>query len=108
MNYMMKFIKENYYFALLLLVCLSFAWYQFDKLAEEDQYLEIVINEGDTLWELASNYSEGMPRHHWIDQVISLNELSTDQINSGELLRLPIKIKKGSDSRVAELGVEGR
>ncbi|PIC65553.1 hypothetical protein CSV79_00295 [Sporosarcina sp. P13] len=108
MNFMMKFIKENYYFALLLLVCLSFAWYQFDQLAEEDHYMEIVIDEGDTLWGLASSYSDGIPRQHWIDQVRSLNELTSDQINSGELLRLPVKLNKGTDSRVAELGVEGR
>lgn len=106
MNYLTKFMKENYYFAILLLVCLSFAWFQFAQLSEEEQYMEIVIADGDTLWGLASNYSEGIPKQHWIDQVRILNELMSDQIYSGESLRLPIKADKLADSRVADIGEE--
>lgn len=105
MEIMKEFIKNNYYFAVLLAVCVSFAWVQFDKIAVEEQYMEIVINEGDTLWQLASNYSEDIPKTHWIEQVRSLNELPTDQIVSGELLRVPVKISKQEDIRVAEMGV---
>ena len=108
MEYIKEFIKNNYYFAVLLAVCVSFAWVQFDKIAEEDHYMEIVINEGDTLWQLASNYSEDIPTTHWIEQVRSLNDLPTDQIVSGELLRVPVKINKQTDIRVAEIGVESR
>ncbi|ARD49373.1 hypothetical protein SporoP37_15020 [Sporosarcina sp. P37] len=108
MEIMKEFIKNNYYFAVLLAVCVTFAWVQFDKLAEDDQYMEIVINEGDTLWGLASNYSEDIPAAHWIKQVRSLNELQSDQIISGELLRVPVKINKQSDMRVAEMGVGER
>ena len=100
-----EFIKNNYYFAVLLAVCVSFAWVQFDKISVEEQYMEIVINEGDTLWQLASNYSEDIPTTHWIAQVRSLNELPTDQIISGEMLRVPVKINKQTDIRVAEMGV---
>lgn len=102
----MKFLKENYYFIVLLIVFLSVAAYQLDKLSEEDNYLEIVINDGDTLWGLANNYSDGTPAHHWIEQVKSLNELQTDQINSGELLRLPVKMNPQAEHRVAEMGEE--
>lgn len=105
MGIIKEFIKRNYYFAVLLAVCVSFAWVQFDKIAVEEQYMEIVINEGDTLWQLASNYSEDIPTTHWIAQVRSLNELPTDQIVSGEMLRVPVKINKQTDIRVAEMGV---
>lgn len=105
MELIKEFIKDNYYFAVLLAVCVSFAWVQFDKIAVDDQYMEIVINDGDTLWQLASNYSEDIPTSHWIKQVRSLNELPTDQIVSGELLRVPVKVNKQSDIRVAEMGV---
>ena len=43
MEYIKEFIKNNYYFAVLLAVCVSFAWVQFDKMAEEDHYMEIVL-----------------------------------------------------------------
>lgn len=105
MEIIKEFIKNNYYFAVLLAVCVSFAWVQFDKISVEEQYMEIVINEGDTLWQLASNYSEDIPTTHWIAQVRSLNELPTDQIISGEMLRVPVKINKQTDIRVAEMGV---
>lgn len=105
MEFVKEFIKNNYYFAVLLIVCVSFAWVQLDKIAVEDHYMEIVVNEGDTLWQLASNYSEDIPTTHWIEQVRSLNELPTDQIVSGELLRVPVKINKQTDIRVAEIGV---
>ncbi len=105
MEIIKEFIKNNYYFAVLLAVCVSFAWVQFDKISMEEQYMEIVINEGDTLWQLASNYSEDIPTTHWIAQVRSLNELPTDQIISGEMLRVPVKINKQTDIRVAEMGV---
>lgn len=102
----MKLLKENYYFIILLAVCVLFASYQLDKLAEEDTYLEIVIHEGDTLWQLASDYSEGMPAHEWIRQVKHMNNLPTDQIKTGELLRLPVKMESNGEQRLAEAGEE--
>ncbi|WP_153731362.1 cell division suppressor protein YneA [Sporosarcina obsidiansis] len=104
----MKILKENLYFVVLLLICISFAAYQLDKLSEEDAYMEIIIDEGDTLWGLAANYSEGTPPYHWIEQVKTLNDLQTDQIISGELLRLPVKINNHADHRMAEVGEEAR
>lgn len=101
----MKLLKENYYFIILLAVCVLFASYQLDRLAEEDAYMEIVIHEGDTLWQLASDYSEGTPAHEWIKQVKNMNNLPTDQIKSGELLRLPVKIER-NDQRFAKAGEE--
>ncbi|WP_301109645.1 LysM peptidoglycan-binding domain-containing protein [Sporosarcina sp.] len=101
----MRFIKENYFFIVLIVVILSVAAFQLDKLSVDEGFMEIVIDDGDTLWDLAVNYADAKtPPHHWIEQVKSLNELQSDQIKSGELLRLPVKMDRQPDNRLAEMG----
>lgn len=87
----MKFLKDHSFFIILLAVCICFASYQLNKLASDDEYVEILIADGDTLWGLASEYADQTPINTWIQQVKQLNELPTDIIRSGETLKLPIK-----------------
>lgn len=104
----MKNIKENYYFIVLLAVCVSFAWFQLDRLSTEEEYVEIVINEGDTLWGLAADYSEQMSVDHWISEVRQLNGLAADEIKTGESLRLPAKMMEDVNFRMTEVGEGAR
>jgi LysM repeat protein len=49
----------------------------------------VSVMPGDTLWELAQNYSDGMNQQDWIAEVIKLNNLSSATLVAGEKLALP-------------------
>lgn len=55
-------------------------------------YESIRIHEGDTLWGIADQYrTEGMDIRSYVQEIRSLNQLSSDQIYEGEYLIIPIQ-----------------
>lgn len=47
------------------------------------------VEEGDTLWNLSTNYSGGMDIRDYISEVMDINDLSSANIKPGELLYFP-------------------
>ena len=80
-------------FAVLLLVTVFMGRTMFTSMAKEEPaaepyYKSIQIQEGDSLWEIASQYKEGstMGTHEYVDRLIQMNGLKKDTIHAGQYL----------------------
>ena len=52
-------------------------------------YTSIKIEQGDSLWEIASRYKlESESSSEYIDEIISMNQLSSEQITAGKSLMI--------------------
>lgn len=49
----------------------------------------VSVMPGDTLWDLASTYADGMSEQDWVAEVILLNNLSSPNLVAGDKLALP-------------------
>lgn len=90
----MVFIKNNSYLlvAFALFILLSFVTIK--KLEQEVVYEQRIVAEGDTLWAYAQEYAASMPTEKWIEEIIGLNNLTSNTIRTGEKLRIPVSPKK--------------
>ena len=58
-----------------------------NDLSSEKLYKSIEIEKGDSLWAIAKEYREpGCSVQEYIDEIISLNNLSSDKIHEGQHL----------------------
>lgn len=66
-------------------------------------YESVVIQEGDTLWDLALQYApEEQDIRSYIQEVRELNRMTSDQIHAGHSIILPMQKPAGSfENRVA-------
>lgn len=90
----MTFIKNNSYFLIAFALLIFFALITIQKLEREVVYEQIIVAEGDTLWAYSQEYAEGIPIEKWIDEIIAINNLSSDTIRTGEKLQIPVSPKK--------------
>ncbi|MGM7637347.1 cell division suppressor protein YneA [Bacillus sp. Hm123] len=90
---MQTFIK-NYSIVLLFIVITIVAGtiliFSLDE--ESNQYLEVVVQEGDSLWTIAEKYHKmnGMKQEDFILWVQTENQLNTAMIQVGDVLVLPL------------------
>ena len=81
-------------FILFLLSCFMVLYFSFNivnagaALREQPQNDSVKVQNGDTLWEIASEYCSGDVRH-FIFEVKQLNHMSQDTIHEGQLLLIP-------------------
>ncbi|GBF11350.1 LysM peptidoglycan-binding domain-containing protein [Tepidibacillus infernus] len=55
------------------------------------QYIEVIVQEGDTLWSIAKPYYNGkMDFRELIYNIRELNELSEAMIYPGQVLKIPL------------------
>lgn len=77
---------------LVITVCLSFTSVVLAGNKKEEQtykyYTSVQINPGDTLWSIANTYYAGsnMETAEYIKEIKRLNNLSTDNITSGQYI----------------------
>ncbi len=87
----MNWLKKNSYIA----VFVAFTVFVISVLVitDEDieQYEEIIIEHGDTLWSLAEQYRGKMSTEQWIGFVKKSNYLSDEKIVIGQQLLVPIE-----------------
>lgn len=86
----MKFIQKYGYILFMMLLCSTFTLFWVMKHSQPNDFIEITISEGDTLWGLAEHFSEHEEPRQWIRKVIDMNDLSSTTIKSGETLKLPV------------------
>ncbi|WP_203362472.1 LysM peptidoglycan-binding domain-containing protein [Bacillus sp. REN10] len=90
----MQTLIKNYSFVLLFIVVtvVAGAILIFNIGEESDPYLEVVVQEGDSLWTIAEKYHKinGMKQEDFIIWVQTENELHTARIQPGDVLVLPL------------------
>ncbi len=58
-----------------------------NDMESEKMYMSIEIEKGDSLWEIAQEYREpGCSTKEYVDELIALNNLSSDNIQEGQHL----------------------
>ncbi|WP_203332698.1 cell division suppressor protein YneA [Planococcus beigongshangi] len=86
----MAYIQKNsfvvLFFALILLLSL-FTVISHNN--EQAQMVQIKIEQGDSLWQLAEEFSGNVPHHEWIDQIMRENGLEAPVITAGQTLKIP-------------------
>lgn len=50
----------------------------------------VTVERGDTLWDLAKEYSNGTDIRVYIEKIKALNNMSDSTIYEGDLLKLPV------------------
>lgn len=86
----MTWVKENYFLS--LFVACSIAFIMFIIILNSfstEKSLHINIEQGDSLWELANEYSVKEDKKVWINKVMAMNNLQDAHIKAGETLKIP-------------------
>lgn len=102
----MKKLWNRYSYAIILLVLSLFTTFilvcQLDRL-DDDALMKITINEGDSLWQIAEEFSEEhkLTSKEFVKWVESKNGISGDRIYPGDELVIPIIQKKENGTEVA-------
>jgi cell division protein YceG involved in septum cleavage len=91
----MKKIWSSYSYTILLLMICCFSALVLSLLSEskEENYIKITVSSGDTLWDLAEQYTDNssLSKKQFINWVISHNGMNDKQLIIGDELILPIK-----------------
>jgi len=91
---MKHFVMRNSFSFALIALILLFAIIFVNKLSignSENNYIEVTVKQGDTLWHLAEEYNYGrMDTSSFIDQLKKINELNESNIKAGEVLLIPV------------------
>ena len=86
----MNWVKQNSYVKVLLGVAVAFIVYIYITDEKIEQYEQITIEHGDTLWSLAEQYRGKMSTQDWIAFVKKENHLFNQVLITGETILIPI------------------
>lgn len=98
----LTFIQKNsYVFGFFILILLLSFFYVLSHNNQQVHTVQMKIEQGDTLWTLADEYSGNMPHHEWIDEIMKENNMTTPVITAGQTLWIPdAHLKFAPDSSV--------
>lgn len=54
------------------------------------QYIEIKIQQGDTMWSISERYRNEMPRDTFINIIQQFNNMSHTVVREGSMLKIPV------------------
>ena len=54
-------------------------------------FIEVTVAPGDTLWSLASRMADGGDVRAMVDEISSVNSLSTAELKAGQKVRIPLR-----------------
>jgi hypothetical protein len=54
-------------------------------------YVEVVVAPGESVWALASRMADDGDVRSLVDQIVSVNSLSSGSVSAGQKLRVPLK-----------------
>lgn len=59
----------------------------------KDQYIEITVEPGDTLWTIADEYmSDDTDPRESVYMICEANDISADQLYAGQTLKIPVEL----------------
>ncbi|RLQ92620.1 LysM peptidoglycan-binding domain-containing protein [Planomicrobium sp. Y74] len=86
----MAYIHRNSFVFLFFTLVLILSFYSaLSHNSEEAHMVQLKIEQGDTLWTLADEYSGNIPHHEWIDEIMKENKLAAPVITAGQTLKIP-------------------
>lgn len=95
MGYIMRKIKTLFFLTIVIILLTSFLCKISSKAEEIDEttyykyFQNYIVEEGDTLWNIALVYSNNSDYKSYIKEVISINHLLSDDIKAGDSLVIP-------------------
>ncbi|MET1013919.1 MAG: LysM peptidoglycan-binding domain-containing protein [Paenisporosarcina sp.] len=101
----MVWIKNNQFITLLMGVVFICSVLFVTNMVEtnNESYNEIFINDGDTLWSLSEQYRGKTPKEEWIAEVMAANQLPTQMIQTGAVLKIPESLHQYAPDQGVEL-----
>lgn len=58
---------------------------------DEQQFVDVVVRDGDTLWQIARRYAEpGADPRRLVEQIRAVNGLETAVLRPGQVLKVPV------------------
>ncbi|MGM9926344.1 MAG: LysM peptidoglycan-binding domain-containing protein [Bacillus sp. (in: firmicutes)] len=89
---MSQFIEKNIFSILLVGIIFVFSVVFINKYSIEqfDQYVEIKVEKGDTLWGIAQQYKQEMEISKFIAHLEDVNNLNGDVLKAGDVLLIPV------------------
>lgn len=91
-----KFVLKNKKRFLVFLACIGIIFMSALSVVNAYSYKEItpvnvVVREGDTLWEIAEKYGDGGDIRKYIYEIKKLNNMKDSEIIAGMVLQVPVK-----------------
>jgi hypothetical protein len=62
-----------------------------DQVGAPTSFIQVTVAPGDTLWSLASRMADGGDVRALVDEIASVNSLSTVEVQAGQKLRIPLR-----------------
>ena len=62
-----------------------------DSVGAPTSFIQVTVAPGDTLWSLASRMADGGDVRSLVDEIASVNSLSTAEVQAGQKLRIPLR-----------------
>lgn len=91
----MKKLWSNHSYTILLILVCSFSaiFLNGNSDIKEDDYVKVTVKAGDTVWEIADQYSleSELSKKQFVKWVLSKNDLIENKIYPGEEIILPVK-----------------
>lgn len=98
-----SFQDSGYLLLFFILVVVMFMSVQTSAEPKYDRLLEIEVAEGDTLWAIASYYSEGVSIQAYLSHLRNYNDIQNDRIYPGQKLVVPkLEMKKVVNSEESD------
>ncbi len=86
----MNWVKQNSYVKVLLGVAVAFIAYIYMTDEKIEQYEQITIAHGETLWSLADEYRGKMSTQDWVAFVQKENHLFEGMLQAGQTITIPV------------------
>jgi len=62
-----------------------------DSVGAPTSFIQVTVAPGDTLWSLATRLADGGDVRSLVDEIASVNSLSTAEVQAGQKLRIPLR-----------------
>ncbi len=57
---------------------------------EDTKYETVVVMAGDTLWDIADEYNDGIDVRNLVKEICSVNDISAGELYPGQTLKIPV------------------
>jgi nucleoid-associated protein YgaU len=91
-RYVLKNRRRFYIFVIMVTIVISFSALAAAVNGADtgDEYISVIVESGDTLWDLAREYKSSGDLRQYIREVEKINNLTDSLIYEGDILKMPV------------------